>query len=44
MEIDHSSCEEHHLKVLTREKVLEILERMRIEFTPVYIHYYNLLK
>ena len=40
----HESCEEHNLRLVDKKRMLDILEDLRIELTPYYIHFYNLLK
>jgi hypothetical protein len=40
----HLECQEHLKLVINKEKTLQILEDLKIELTPYYTFYYNLLK
>ena len=40
----HLDCLDHMSNLVNREKLIQIIEGIQIEFTPYYTHYYNLLK
>ena len=40
----HLECQDHIKLLVNRDKMLEIIEDLHIEFTPYYSYYYNLLK
>ena len=39
----HVGCEEHMKMIVRKEVMIDILEDLRIELTPHYIHFYNIL-
>tara|TARA_B110000285_G_C15006567_1_gene554164 strand:+ start:69 stop:305 length:237 start_codon:yes stop_codon:yes gene_type:complete len=40
----HLDCQDHLSLLINRDKLLQIIEDLQIEFTPYYTYYYNLLK
>ena len=41
--MSHIGCDEHMKLLVNKEKMIEILEDLRIELTPHFIHFYNML-
>lgn len=39
----HVDCVEHMKLLVNDDKMMQVLDDLRIEFTPYYIYYYNLL-
>ena len=44
LSIQHIECQQHLKNLVNESTIKEILDDMKIELTPYYVYYYNLLK